>query len=86
MVAEILDTDMSHWPPTTVLVKLADPFRGYEFIGVSCLDMPGARRTEILGSEVSGAYVDMSALWVGALMPAADALAEIGYSVEGLAA
>ena len=83
MIAELLETDMSHWPPTTVLVKLSEPFRGYEYLGVSCLDMPGARRTEILPADESGAYVDMMALWVGALMTPSEALAEIGYVAEG---
>ena len=83
MIAQILDMDMSHWPPTTVLVKLDSPFRGYEYLGVSCMDMPGARRTEILPAGESGEYVDMMALWVGALMTPAGALAEIGYEVAG---
>lgn len=81
MIAQLLDTNMDNWPPTTVHVQLSVPFRGYDHIAVSCLNMPGAVRCEILPANDDGAYVDMMALWVGKFMDPAEVLAAIGYEV-----
>ena len=82
MNATVLDTNMDNWPPVTVHVHLSEPFRGYDYIAVSCLNMPGAFRCEVLPASETGAYVDMMALWVGRYMEPAEVLTALGYTIE----